>query len=62
MRRVWAPVGKRPIAGFKRGYKWAYLYGFVRPQSGEASWLILPTVDTELFSMALSEFAKEVGA
>jgi transposase len=25
-------------------------------------WLILPTVNTELFSMALREFAKEVGA
>jgi transposase len=62
MRRVWAPVGKRPIARFKRGYKWTYLYGFVHPESGEVHWLILPTVNTELFSMALGEFAKEVGA
>ena len=62
IRRVWAPVGKRPVARFKRGYKWTYLYGFVRPQSGEVYWLILPTVNTELFSMALREFAKEVGA
>jgi transposase len=63
MRRVWAPVGKkRPVARFKRGYKWTYLYGFVRPQSGELYWLILPTVNVELFSMALREFAKEVAA
>ena len=62
MRRVWAPVGKRPVARFNRGYKWTYLYGFVRPQSGEVYWLILPTVNVELFSMALREFAKEVGA
>jgi len=62
MRRVWAPVGERPTARFKRGYKWTYLYGFVRPQSGEVFWMILPTVNTELFSMALREFAKEVGA
>ena len=62
MRRVWAPVGTRPVVRFKRGYKWTYLYGFVRPESGEVYWLILPTVNTELFSMALSEFAKEVGA
>jgi transposase len=62
MRRVWAPVGERPVARFKRGYKWTYLYGFVRPESGEVYWLILPTVNTELFSMALGEFAKEVGA
>jgi hypothetical protein len=62
IRRVWAPVGKRPVARFKRGYKWTYLYGFVRPESGEVYWLILPTVNVELFSMALDEFAKEVGA
>jgi transposase len=62
MRRVWAPVGKkRPVARFKGGYKWTYLYGFVHPQSGEVYWLILPTVNVELFSMALNEFAKEVG-
>ncbi len=62
MRRVWAPVGERPVARFKRGYKWTYLYGLVRPQSGEVYWLILPTVNAELFSMALNEFAKEVRA
>ncbi len=64
MRRgFWAPVGRRPVARFKRGYEWTYLYGFfVRPESGEVFWLILPTVNTELFSMALNEFAKEVGA
>lgn len=55
MRKVWAPVGERPVARFKRGYKWTYLYGFVRPESGEVFWLILPTVNTELFSMALEE-------
>jgi transposase len=62
IRRVWAPVGKRPVARFKRGYKWTYLYGFVRPESGEVYWLILPTVNVELFSMALNEFASVVGA
>ena len=61
IRRVWAPVGKRPVARFKRGYKWTYLYGFVHPESGEVYWLILPTVNVKLFSMALVEFAKEVG-
>jgi transposase len=62
MRRVWAPVGKRPTARFKRGYKWTYLYGFVHPKSGKVSWMILPTVNAELYSLALEEFAKEVGA
>jgi transposase len=62
IRRVWAPVGERPVARFRRGYEWTYLYGFVRPKSGEVFWMILPTVNTELFSLALREFAKEVGA
>ena len=62
IRRVWAPVGKRPVARFERGYEWTYLYGFVRPESGEVSWPILPTVDVKPFSMALEEFAEEVGA
>jgi transposase len=34
----------------------------VHPHSGKVFWMILPTVNTELFSMALKEFAKEVGA
>ena len=25
VRRVWAPVGKRPVARLKRGYEWTYL-------------------------------------
>ena len=62
MRRVWAPVGERPVARAKRGYEWTYLYGFVRPESGRVFWLILPTVNTGLFSRALREFAREVGA
>jgi hypothetical protein len=61
-RRVWAPVGERPVARFKRGYKWTYLYGFVHPKSGKVFWMILPTVNAELYSLALEEFAKEVGA
>jgi hypothetical protein len=35
VRRVWAPVGERPTARFKRGYKWTYLCGFVHPKSGK---------------------------
>jgi transposase len=62
IRRVWAPVGKRPVARFKRGYKWTYLYGFVQPESGGVYWLILPTVSVELFSIALRGFAREARA
>ena len=43
-------------------YKWTYLYCFVRPTTGEIHWLILPRVDAEVFSVALSNFAEQVGA
>jgi len=46
MRLVW--VSSRPVQG-QRGYKWTYLYGSVCPESGEVYWLILPTVNVELF-------------
>jgi hypothetical protein len=39
-----------------------YLYAFVHPKSGEVHWLILPTVNAEVFSVALEHFAREVGA
>jgi transposase len=61
MRRVWAPRGQRPVARVRRRYEWLYLYGFVRPSTGEVHWLILPTINVEVFSLALSHFAKEIG-
>jgi transposase len=38
------------------------LRAFARPNSGEVHWLILPTVNAEVFSLALEHFAREVGA
>ena len=39
------------------------LYAFVRPTTGEVYyWLILPKVNTEVFSLAIEHFAREVGA
>jgi hypothetical protein len=44
-------------------YEWTYLYSFMRPKTGKVHWLILPTtVNAEMFSMALSHFAEQVGA
>ena len=61
-RRVWSPRGRRPLARSRRRYKWLYLYGFVRPHSGEVFWLVLPRVDAKVFSLALAHFAEQVGA
>jgi len=62
IRRVWARRGRRPIIRVQQRYEWLYLYGFVHPESGESQWLLLPSVNVEVFSIALAHFAQEVGA
>jgi transposase len=60
IRKVWSPKGERPLVKVHQRYEWTYLYAFVRPSTGEVHWLILPTVNVEVFSLALSNFAREV--
>jgi transposase len=62
VRRVWSPVGQRPSVKVHQRYEWTYLYAFARPKSGEVHCLVLPTVNAEVYSLALEHFAKEVGA
>ena len=61
IRKVWAPIGRRPTAKVHQRYEWTYLYAFARPKSGEVFWLILPTVNAEVFSMALGAFRQGGG-
>jgi len=60
-RRVWAPRGRRPTAWVRRRYRWLYVYGFVRPSTGQTWWCLLPTVSAEAFGLALREFARDEG-
>lgn len=62
VRRVWARRGQRPRAPSQTRYEWLYVYGFVHPQSGETYWLLLPTVSVAAMTLALQEFARDVGA
>ncbi|WP_201387753.1 IS630 family transposase [Ktedonobacter sp. SOSP1-52] len=62
LRRVWARKGSRVRAVVRHRYQWMHLYGFVEPQSGKTSWLLMPTVNTAAFSLALAAFAQEQGA
>ncbi|MDP9359318.1 MAG: IS630 family transposase [Chloroflexota bacterium] len=61
VRRVWAPRGQRPIASVCRRSQWLYVYGFVRPRTGQTWWSLLPTVSAEAFSLALAAFARDEG-
>jgi len=62
VRKVWSPIGRRPVVKVHQRYEWTHLYAFAYPKSGEVHWLILPTVKAEVFSMASEHFAREVGA
>ncbi len=62
IRKAWSPIGERPLAKVHQRYEWTYLYAFARPKAGEVYWLILPTVNAEVFSLALESFAREAGA
>src|SRR3954454_21913664 len=62
LRKAWSPIGQRPIVKVHQRHEWTYLYAFARPKSGEVHCLILPTVSTEVFSLALKNFAREVEA
>lgn len=61
VRRVWAPRGQRPVAPIARQCEWLYVYGFVRPATGQSWWCLLPTVSTEAFALALATFARDEG-
>ncbi len=43
-------------------YEWVWVYGFVRPRTGDTEWLLLPRVNKELMGLALEHFARAVGA
>lgn len=61
LRRIWAPRGQRPAARVRRRYQWLYVYGFVRPRTGQTWWCLLPTVRADAFALALAEFARDEG-
>ena len=61
MRRVWAKRGQRPTAWVRRRYQWLYVYGFVRPTTGQSWWGLLPTVSATAMSAALAAFARDTG-
>lgn len=59
MRRVWALRGHRPTAPVERQYQWLYVYGVVRPATGQSWWGLVPAVTTEAMSAVLAAFAHD---
>ena len=62
VRRVWARRGRRPLAVSTHKYKWLYLYGFVRPRTGDVEWWVANGIGVDLFQKGLEAFARDVGA
>ena len=60
LRRVFTPPGQRPLVPVENRYEWLYVYGFVRPTTGQNFWLIMPTVSIAAFNSALQHFSEEV--
>jgi hypothetical protein len=50
------------VVAVRPRYEWLWVYGWVPPATGATEWLLLPTVNTALFSLALEQFAQAVGA
>ena len=62
LRRVWAPIGKRPVINIYPRYEWLYLYAFVQPETGRTIWYILPQMNTQAFQVVLESFARSIKA
>lgn len=62
IRRIWAPIGQKPIAVIEHRYEWLYLYGFVHPKTGQTEWFIIPRVNVDWFNEVLKAIATATGA
>jgi transposase len=61
IKKVWAKVGQRPIAIVQHRYEWLYVYGFVKPKTGETWWYLIPRVNTTCLNIVYQSFAKDAG-
>jgi transposase len=62
LRRIWAPIGHRPVAPVQHRYAWRYLVGFVHPASGRTLFHLATSVSIPLFEADLAAFARQAGA
>ena len=61
-RRVWAPIGERPVALGHHRYEWLYVTAFVAPATGETVWYLSNGIDKPFFAELLKAFARTTGA
>lgn len=61
VRKVWSPIGERPIATVNHRYEWLYVYGFVKPKTGETLWYLIPRVNTKWLNLVYESFGRDAG-
>lgn len=61
LRTVWAKKGERPQAVVRPRYEWLYVAAFVRPETGETSFWLIPEVNAEVSRLLIRAFAAEQG-
>ena len=61
-RRVWAPVGVRPVALGHHRFEWLRVTAFVQPATGEAVRFLSTGLGEPLFGALLAAFARRAGA
>lgn len=62
LRRVWAPIGQRPITPVRHRFEWRYLGGFVHPASGRTLFHLATAVNIPVFEAELAAFVRQAGA
>jgi hypothetical protein len=62
LRRIWAPIGQRPIASVQHRCAWRFLVGFVQPAAGRTFFHLATTVSIPVFAVELAACARQAGA
>jgi len=58
--RVWAKVGTRPKGLQQNQYDYLYVFAAVCPETGEATGLIAPEINTQMMNAFLEQFGREL--
>jgi transposase len=61
LKKVWSKIGTRPEAIVSHSYEWLYVYGFVKPKTGENLWYLIPRVNTKWLNVVYKNFAFDAG-
>ena len=61
LRKVWSKIGQRPTATVHHRYQWLYVYGFVKPRTGETLWYLIPRVNTTWLNLVYQNFVRDAG-